>query len=69
MSHEVRVAHHVGLDLLLHLHEVGRAHAEARKAREATEVSEAERSLARINWKNKKACNEIQNVWAIKSLK
>ena len=43
--------------------------AEAGKAREATEASEAERRLARINCKNKKACNEIQNVWTIKSLK
>ena len=49
LSHEVRIAHHVGLDLLLHLHEVGRAHSETPEAREATEVSEAEWGLASVS--------------------
>ncbi len=49
LPHEVRIAHHVGLDLLLHLHEVGRTHAEVGQAGEAAKAAQAERGLAGID--------------------
>ena len=48
LPHEVRVAHHARLDLLLHLHEVGGTHPEVRKAGETAQTAKAERCLADI---------------------
>ena len=51
LPHEVRVTHHTRLDLLLHLHEVGRAHAQVRKAGDAAQSSKAEWCLRDV-WKS-----------------
>ena len=52
LRHHLGVVHHAGLNLLLHFHEVGRTHAEARQPREATKVAETERCLGDI-WNRK----------------